>query len=117
MSEPQSKLSKLPWAYRPLEHDDWGFIRDVDGNITAVARYGLHLEQSELNAFRAVKKDPSEANARLIVSAVNSHNELIRLLIGASHALRSYQYGNASTELAKGQADAIDTALAKVKGN
>jgi hypothetical protein len=38
--------------------------------------------------------------------------KLARLLTGASHALRSYQYGNSATDLAKGVADAIDAALA-----
>ena len=37
--------------------------------------------------------------------------ELKKLLQAASHALRSYQYGNASTELAKACADKIDAAL------
>lgn len=34
-----------------------------------------------------------------------------RLLVAASHALRSYQYGNAATELAAEMADAIDRFL------
>ena len=40
--------------------------------------------------------------------------ELIARLIGAGHALRSYQYENTSTEFAKEQADAIDIILAKI---
>jgi hypothetical protein len=80
-ADPQSKLSALPWLYRPFEHDDWGFIRDVYGNIAAVARYGDHLvERSELDAFRAAGKDPTEANARMIVRAVNCHDELVSAL-------------------------------------
>ena len=38
--------------------------------------------------------------------------ELKNLLQAASHALRSYQYGNASPDLAKSCADKIDQALA-----
>ena len=38
--------------------------------------------------------------------------ECCRLLIAASHALRSYEYGNAATEPAKDMADAIDRFLA-----
>ena len=34
------------------------------------------------------------------------------MLIAASHALRSYEYGNAAPELAKEMADAIDRFLA-----
>lgn len=39
---------------------------------------------------------------------------LVTALTGASHALRSYQYGNSSTELAEEIADACDEALAFV---
>ena len=35
-----------------------------------------------------------------------------RLLDAASHALRSYQYGNAATDLAEEMAEAIDAFLA-----
>ena len=37
--------------------------------------------------------------------------DLRLLLSAASHCLRSYQYGNASTELAEGMADRIDQQL------
>ena len=36
-----------------------------------------------------------------------------RLLLAASHALRSYQYGNSATELAESMADKIDQATQK----
>ena len=36
---------------------------------------------------------------------------LEKMLTAASHALRSYQFGNASTELAQSVADAADAAL------
>jgi hypothetical protein len=41
--------------------------------------------------------------------------DLLKVLQAASHALRSYQYGNASTELAQSTADACDAAIAKAK--
>lgn len=42
--------------------------------------------------------------------------DMARLLQAASHALRSYQYGNSATELAEEMANTIDAALApKVK--
>lgn len=40
---------------------------------------------------------------------------LVKLLKGASHALRSYQYGNVATDLAAEVADACDAALARTK--
>lgn len=55
-------------------------------------------------------------NAAYIVRAVNCHAELVEALSGAMHALRSYEYGNASTELAKDQADYCESVLAKARG-
>lgn len=40
---------------------------------------------------------------------------LRKIAAAASHALRSYQYGNASTELAESTADAIDAAMREGK--
>jgi hypothetical protein len=43
--------------------------------------------------------------AARLVAVVNAHNETMEALTGAIHALRSYQYGNASPELARSIAD------------
>ena len=40
--------------------------------------------------------------------------ELVELFASSFHALRSYQYGNASPDLAKEVADKLDAAMAKV---
>lgn len=50
--------------------------------------------------------------AEAIVEAVNSSDRLRKALQAASHALRSYQFGNAGTDLAKSVADHADAALA-----
>ena len=45
-------------------------------------------------------------------SSLGEQVERLQTLVGAAgHALRSYQYGNASTELAEGVADKIDAEL------
>lgn len=44
----------------------------------------------------------------LVGTMAESH----RLLIAASHALRSYQYGNAATDSAKDMAESIDRFIA-----
>lgn len=54
----------------------------------------------------------AEANARLIAAAP----DLYRLLTAAKHALRSYQYGNAATDLAKDIADDAEKLIAKAEG-
>ena len=58
------------------------------------------------------------ADADLVVCAVNAYESdrakiaaLVTAAMAAGHALRSYQYGNAATELAEECADAIDAAL------
>ena len=44
--------------------------------------------------------------------AIKENEKLINLLAAASHALRSYQYGNVATDLAKELADSIDKEIA-----
>ncbi len=41
-------------------------------------------------------------------------DEAWNVLTGANHALRSYEYGNASTELAAGIADACDKVMNRI---
>ena len=41
--------------------------------------------------------------------------ELLKVAEAASHALRSYQYGNSSPELAEEMVDALEVAIAGVK--
>jgi hypothetical protein len=40
-----------------------------------------------------------------------AYAELVKAAFAAVHALRSYQYGNSSTELAKEIADYLETAI------
>lgn len=54
---------------------------------------------------------PSAAKAQLLASAL----DLLKVAKAASHALRSYKYGNASTALAKQTADAIDEVTRKAQ--
>lgn len=70
-----------PWAYRPQEHDDWGFIRTMiateDGWHPVVARANDVSVHEDHDAHRAAKTDPAEGNARLIVAAVNALPSLL----------------------------------------
>lgn len=63
-------------------------------------------------AVVSVAPDNWKANARLIAAAP----ELLRALMAASNALRAYQYGNSSPDLAKEIANAADAAIAKAEG-
>lgn len=48
--------------------------------------------------------------------ATDDDSELLRALIGAYHAFRSYQYGNVSGDLAKLNADYIEELIKRVRG-
>jgi hypothetical protein len=54
----------------------------------------------------------ADANARLIAAAP----ELLNVAHAASHALKAYEYGNGSPDLARSCAAAIDEAIAKAEG-
>lgn len=74
------------------------------------------------------RKNPTEIHlceadlaARFALMYEQGHKEsgssdLLKLLEAASHALRSYQYGNVATELAAEISDACDAAIEKAKG-
>jgi hypothetical protein len=51
-----------------------------------------------------------------VAAAICALPKLITALAAAAHALRSYEYGNAATDLAKGIADSADAALNKARG-
>jgi len=75
-----------PWAYRPKEYDDWGFIRGPDGGVACIARG----ETSETHdAHRAAGTDPYGPNALLIVKAVNNHDALVKALLRAREAVNA----------------------------
>lgn len=52
------------------------------------------------------------ADANNIVRACNNHDALVEAVTAASHALRSYQYGNTAPALAEEIAGFCDTVLA-----
>lgn len=59
-----------PWAYRPHEFDDWGFIRDKYGKFAA--RAGGNPSGKSDEQHRADKTDPHGEYARRIVACVNA---------------------------------------------
>jgi len=94
-----------PWtriAGERFKHDSSAGVKDAAGHYIACA-----LDQNRFDRDEEV-----EANARLIAAAPEMH----KFLTAASHALRSYQYGNSATEPAKDLADLIDAVLLTVRG-
>lgn len=59
-----------PWKYRPREFDDWGMVRDGNGeHLVARARAGRDVDDAEFDQHRTNNTDPYEGNARLMESA------------------------------------------------
>ena len=65
------KHTPTPWSYRPHRHDDWGFIRDSEGDLVAVSK-NSKISFSEHDGFRSRKEDPYEPNGKRIVQCVNA---------------------------------------------
>ncbi len=60
-----------PWLYRPDKHDDWGFIRDIEGHCVCVAA-NSRIGYDQHDEYRRAGKDPYESNARRIIDCVNA---------------------------------------------
>lgn len=69
-------------------------------------------------ALTAASKSEANAHMRVLEKALEDRAQqagaVVSALTGASHALRSYQCGNASVELAESIADACDKALNEI---
>ena len=69
LRELAEKATQGPLRYRPLEYDDWGYIRGPDDAVFATARAGQDVDYP---AHREARTDPYEPNGRLIVEALNA---------------------------------------------
>lgn len=80
------------WQYRPVEDDDWGWIRSErqDGihPIVAMARAGRRMTDEQLAEHRRNGTDPYDGNARLIAAAPAALRSLIARLRTLEAALR-----------------------------
>ena len=97
-------ITEGPWQSKN-EQEPYTIIGAIDGPDEGRYHY---TEVCEINEEAA----DAEANRRLIIAAP----ALLKTLRAASHALRSYQYGNAATDLARSTADACDAAIVKAGG-
>ena len=89
--------------------------RDLGAPPPAPVAPALDYKNSVPGQINA-REHPDGAQRRATASAPQDierhHQKLINLLAAASHALRSYQYGNVATDLAKELADSIDKEIA-----
>jgi hypothetical protein len=82
----------------------------IDSHTEGV--YIVNTIRSEAQPVARTVAPNSVANAHLIAAAP----DLLNVAHAASHALKSYEYGNASPELARTCAAALDEAIAKAEG-
>ncbi|WP_439604533.1 hypothetical protein [Shinella sp.] len=66
-------MAEAKLAYRPLPHDDWGFIRTEEGAVFATVR--RPLDEDEAAAHRAAGTDPFEPLALALIQAVHAEGE------------------------------------------
>lgn len=108
---------KKPLVYRPQPHDDWGIIRDADGDLAARACGPEFYDHDLCEGHRTAGTDPVEERAREIVRAVNCHDDLVAALKNARQALEAAVRAYASqTEVTDHRIiQQIDAALTKVE--
>jgi len=103
---------KLPLSGPIKEWDDWGFIRDADGHLIAVAKFEyLGLTEKELDEFRSREEDPSNPAMRMIIDRINMHDELVAALTDVMEQLEHSGYAHDHPGLTRARA-----AVAKAKG-
>ena len=88
-------------------------VPEMDDRFTLYDATGVAILIAEDN----VPDEEAEATLAYVAKAANAHPLLIARLEAASHALRSYQFGNTATDLAKDVADACDVVLAQMEGH
>lgn len=69
-----------PWKYRPDRYDDWGWVRDADGNVVAdtcpVQLIGPHKSQHAYNTLEYHAGPPqARAVAELLIRAEREADE------------------------------------------
>ena len=111
-----------------IAYERQAFARDVDGLLTELRVFSASLgdaigDVSRDEAIRGMRAFVLEkfdlhlplgrrSLSEVLLLQVTDENAALRqLLQAASHALRSYEHGSASTALAKEVADAVDARL------
>lgn len=96
LQQRMAAASEQPWVYRPMEYDDWGFIRGIQRDdrgigpfrpVVAIARNSTIRTQQE-NEHREAGTDPYGPNALLIVEAVNALPTLLARIEALEGALK-----------------------------
>lgn len=91
------------------------FRRGLTGSISI---YGIDVPEDNGDRihFAGVVVFGDEQRARDIIAAINERERLRELLKATVHAMRSYQHGNSSPDLADEIQLAVNAALNEVEG-
>ncbi len=68
---------KLPLKKDDSKYSDWGWIRDADGKMIAVASLPMGVDMEK---HRREKTDPTQERVDYIIRAVNCRDELVEAL-------------------------------------
>ena len=134
MSTLHDSEDPLAQAQQMIADARQAFARDVDGLLTEMRLWVGQVHDTSyeemghkdrlraLRAFVLEKFDQRLTPPRALADVVQLQTQraqikdLRQILQAASHALRSYEHGNASTALAKEVADAVDYRLTTSEG-
>lgn len=89
-----------PWT----KNNTYGWLEGANGTQVTVYDLGISMRMNSPD-------EEERANAELIVTAVNARDDLMNAAQAAIHALKSYQYGNSSPDLAQEVIVALEAAL------
>jgi hypothetical protein len=107
---PATKHTPGPWIWHQGHDSIWTPKNAVGPSSGGL--YGPNYEAVAIGIWRNDGDADCEAttpeNARLIAAAP----QLLAAVVAASHALKSYAYGNSATDLAEGIAKSCDEAIA-----
>ena len=78
-------------------------------------RRGIPPIANVLEILTPKLRDEVTEDAKAVLEAIG-HEDLLKALVAAAHALRSYQYGNAAPALAEGTAVLIEALVADAEG-
>lgn len=84
-AELAAKATQGEVGVRPVEYDDWGWVRVIGSREIVAQAKGPYLTDEQLDAHRAAKTDPYGDNAAFIAWAFN-HRALIQRALEADSA-------------------------------
>ena len=111
---PAEQLAEVAVAVTPAIDALSTTVRDLGGTMCVAIEVGGHLftRRSLRSRFAVSLRDPDDGTP---VEQELAPAGTLQALVGAFHALRSYQYGNTAADLAKDTADHLAAVLGETR--